>query len=328
MKAILVKEPGGAEQLVFGEVPEPVCKPDEIRVRVHATALNRADILQREGKYPPPEGASPILGLEMAGVVEEAGEQCRNRWKPGDRVFGLLPGGGYAEYATIPCDLAMPIPGSLTFEEAAAIPEAFLTAWQCLFWIAGLKKGETVLVHAGASGVGTAAIQLARCVGAVPVVTVGSEEKRKFCLELGAAAAVNYKAGPWDEGVLEATGGQGVDAVLDFVGASYWKQNLRILKPDGRWVLISLLGGNRLENISLGPILSKRIQITGTTLRSRSVSYKTRLTREFAKFSLPRLESGELRPVIDRVFPWDRVEEAHRWMEENRNMGKIVLKVK
>ena len=327
MKAVLVKEPGGRDQLVIGEFPKPTPTDDELLVKVHATAINRADILQREGKYPPPEGASPILGLEMAGVVEEVGKNCTEMWKPGDRVFGLLPGGGYAEYAVIPGEMAMPIPKGFSFEEAAAIPEVFLTAYQCLFWVGNLQKDEIVLIHAGASGVGTAAIQLVKAAGANSIVTVGTEEKRQFCLRLGASHAFNYKEGEFAEKVLAVTDNQGVHLVLDFVGASYWQQNIRALTMDGRLVLISTLGGSRLDNASLGPILAKRLRIAGTTLRSRSLSYKKDLTREFASFALPLFVSGELKPVIDRIFPWEEVKEAHRYMEENRNIGKIVLRI-
>lgn len=327
MRAILISRPGGAKQLYMGEYEKPHGTADDILVRVKATALNRADILQREGKYPPPKGASPILGLEMAGVVEEVGENCQEMWRPGDRVFGLLPGGGYAEYAVVPGKMAMPIPDSFTFEQAAAIPEAFLTAYQTLFWIGQLRSGETVLIHAGASGVGTAAIQLAKAAGASPAVTVGTEEKREACLKLGADFAFNYKEGPFLEKVKAATNGEGVDLILDFVGAPYWEQNIDLLKTDGRLVLISSLGGSRVEKVSLAKILTKRLQITGTTLRSRSLEYKTDLTQEFASFALPRFMSGELRPVIDRVFSWENVREAHRYMEENKNIGKIVLAI-
>jgi putative PIG3 family NAD(P)H quinone oxidoreductase len=263
----------------------------------------------------------------MAGVVEEVGENCRDRFRPGDRVFGLLPGGGYAEYAVIPGDMAMFIPDNLSLEQAAAIPEVFLTAYQTLFWVGNLKKGETVLIHAGASGVGTAAIQLAKAQGARSLVTVGSDEKGNACLSLGAAHAFNYKEGSFLEKVMEATNGRGVHLILDFVGAPYWEQNINALQMDGRLVIISSLGGAKVESVSLAKILAKRIQITGTTLRARKLSYKTQLTHDFAQFALHRFQSGELKPVIDRIFDWEQVQEAHRYMEENRNIGKIILKI-
>ncbi|HEY8393937.1 MAG TPA: NAD(P)H-quinone oxidoreductase [Thermaerobacter sp.] len=326
MRAVLVRQPGGPEQLYLGEYPTPEPHEGELLVRVRATALNRADILQRRGLYPPPPGASPILGLEMAGVVERTGPGCPG-WQPGDRVFALLPGGGYAEYVTVPAGMAMRIPAKLTFEEAAAIPEAFFTAYQTLFWIGRLQAGERVLVHAGASGVGTAAIQLARDAGAEVLVTAGSEAKLEACRSLGASHAFNYKDGPFAPRVLEATGGRGVDLVLDFVGAPYWEQNLECLATDGRLVLIATMGGGVLERCDLRRLLAKRLQVTGTTLRSRSPEYKARLTQEFATRILPRFAEGRLRPIIDRVFPWEQVADAHRYMEANRNIGKIVLRV-
>ena len=326
MKAVVVKSPGGADQLAMGEVPAPVPQADELLVRVRAAALNRADILQREGNYPPPPGASEILGLDMAGIVEGAGAGC-TRFEAGGRVCGLLPGGGYAEYAVLPESLAIPIPEGWNFEQAAAVPEVFLTAFQTLFWIGRLAAGERVLVHAGASGVGTAAIQLAREAGATVLTTAGSEEKCAACRELGAAAAVNYREGPFAGKVLEATGGEGVDLILDFVAAPYLEQNLSVLRTDGRLVLISTLGGGKVDGFRLGTLIAKCLQITGTTLRSRSVEYKARLTREFMEFALERFARGALKPVVDSTFPWEKAAEAHRWMEANRNVGKIVLTV-
>lgn len=326
MKAIVLNQPGGAEQLELGAFPKPEITNNEVLIKVKATALNRADIMQRQGNYPPPKGASPILGLEMAGVVEEIGAHC-STYKPGDRVCALLPGGGYAEYAAVPEAMILPIPENLNFQQAAAIPEVFLTAYQCLFWIGQLKSNETVLIHAGASGVGTAAIQLAREIGAHIIVTAGSERKLAVCRDLGAEAAINYKDGPFASNVLDATENRGVDLILDFVGASYWQQNLSALALDSRMVLIALLGGARVEQVNLGVLLRKRIQLTATTLRTRSLDYKIRLTREFADFALPRFADGRLKPVIDRIFPWECVVEAHQYMEANQNIGKIVLRV-
>ncbi|PTX64247.1 putative PIG3 family NAD(P)H quinone oxidoreductase [Melghirimyces profundicolus] len=326
MQAVIVTEPGGPENLKVGEYPTPRPTDHELLVRVKATALNRADILQRKGHYPPPKGASPILGLEMAGVVEKVGENCRG-WKPGDRVFGLLPGGGYAEYAVIPGDMALPIPEGYGFEEAAAIAEVFLTAYQALFWLGSLKQGEKVLIHAGASGVGTAAIQLAKAAGATVYTTAGSSDKLEACRSLGADLAVNYKEGPFEPHVRSAAGENGVQLVLDFVGAPYWEQNLNCLGIDGKLVLISTLGGAQLENASLVPFLAKRLQVIGTTLRSRSLHYKIELTRDFADHVLPLFGEGKIKPVIDRTFSWKEVREAHRYMEENRNIGKVILRV-
>lgn len=326
MRAVLMKEPGGAEQLYLGEYPTPQPGAGELLVRVQATALNRADILQRRGLYPPPPGASPILGLEIAGVVEKAGSEC-TRFREGDQVFGLLAGGGYAEYAVIPESLAMPIPEHLDFTEAAAIAEVFLTAYQAMFWLADLQPGQRVLIHAGASGVGTAAIQLAKEAGFIPIVTAGTEEKLAFCRKLGAVAAFNYKEGPFAPEVMKATDGEGVHAVLDFVGAPYWHQNVECLTTDGRLILISALGGVKVGEVNLAPLLAKRIHVVGTTLRARSLTYKARLVNEFTRFAWERFADGRLRPIVDRVWPWTQVQEAHRYMEENRNIGKIVLRV-
>ncbi|RAL26966.1 NAD(P)H-quinone oxidoreductase [Thermoflavimicrobium daqui] len=327
MKAVLVKQPGGVEQLKIVEYPKPKPTSDELLIKVHYTALNRADIAQRKGIYPPPPGASPVLGLEFAGVIEEVGENYQNQWKPGDRVFGLLAGGGYAEYVVTAGDLVMPIPDSLSLEQAAAIAEVFLTAYQALFWIAHICPHETVLIHAGASGVGTAAIQLVKSMGGRSIVTVGSEAKRAFCLQLGADYAINYKKGPFLSEVMAYTQEKGVHIILDFIGASYWEQNLDALQIDGRLVLISALGGAKLQNTSLQKILMKRLQITGTTLRARSRDYKVELIKDFMTYALPRFDNGQLNPIIDRVFPFEQVKNAHQYMEENKNMGKILLQL-
>ncbi len=325
MKAIYVSQPGGPEQLQIGEFPDPVPGESDILVQVSAAGVNRADILQRQGKYPPPPGAPPFPGLEVAGVVVAVGSSCR-RWKVGDRVCSILSGGGYAEKVVIPCELAMPVPEGLTDVEAAAIPEVFLTAYQTLIWIARLQKNEYVLIHAGASGVGTAAIQLARVVGAHPIVTAGSEEKIAFCQTLGAIGGVNYKQQAFPPVVQELTRGHGVDVVLDPVGAPYFLPNLEALAMDGRIVLIATMGGTRLNDFNLRWLFKKRAQITASTLRSRTLEYKIALSREFAERMLPLFATGQLKPVVDRVFPWTEVQEAHRYMEANRNKGKIVLR--
>jgi putative PIG3 family NAD(P)H quinone oxidoreductase len=324
MRAIIVDKPGGIEQLKAGECPVPIPGDGELLVKVKATAVNRADIFKRMGKYPGDTGTKKILGLEMAGVVEQAGSDC-NGWKIGDRIFGLLPAGGYAEYAVIPGEMAMRIPDNLSFEQAASIPEVFLTAYQTLFWQGELKEGESVLIHAGASGVGTAAIQLAKHIGARVIVTAGSDEKLAVCRSLGADTAINYKRSSFDQEVRKVTGEQGVHVILDFVGASYWEQNLSSLAVDGRLVLISSLGGSRVDNVNLAAIYAKRITIIGTLLSPRSLAYKIQLTREFVRDVLPLFEEGKVKPVIDRIYPLEEVGEAHRRMEENKNIGKLVL---
>ncbi|MEM9918390.1 MAG: NAD(P)H-quinone oxidoreductase [Bacteroidota bacterium] len=325
MKAILTKAPGGPEVLTIGEWEKPVPGPNEILVKVAATALNRADTLQRRGMYPPPPGASPILGLEMAGTVVGKGPGAE-RWAMGDRVCALLSGGGYAEYVVLHEGLALPVPDGLDMEAAAAIPEVFLTAFQALYWLAGLQKGETVLIHAGASGVGTAAIQLARKIGA-EVFATASAAKHATCLNLGASVAIDYKTVDFKEVILEKTKGKGVDVVLDFVAASYLQRNLDCLAIDGRMVMLALMGGAKVDNLNLLPILRKRLRIQGSTLRARSVAYKLQLVQEFADVCWDDFAAKQLKPVIDLVCDWKEVVQAHERMEANLNQGKIVLKV-
>lgn len=241
--------------------------------------------------------------------------------------MGLVNGGGYAEYAVMPANRALKIPDNLSFEEAAAIPEVFLTAYQTLYWIGKLKRHETVLIHAGASGVGTAAIQLAKQVSdAKVIVTAGSKEKLEFCKQLGADTLINYKEQSFDEEVLQATDGEGVDVILDFIGASYWEKNLASIKKAGRWVLIGVLGGGVVEKVNLMELMAKYVQLSGTLLTPRSDEYKADLTKEFAEVVMPHLERGNIKPIIDTVFPIEEVATAHNYMEENRNIGKIILR--
>jgi len=325
MRAIQIQTFGGPEQLYIGEWPKPHPGAHEILVKVEATALNRADILQREGKYPPPEGESPIMGLEMAGVVEAAGTAV-TKWKAGDQVCGLLAGGGYAEFALIHEEVALPVPEGMPLADAAGIPEVFLTAFQALRWLARLQAGERVLIHAGASGVGTAAIQLARLMGAHPIVTA-SAAKHPLCRELGAAHAIDYKNRDFEAEVMEYTHQHGVDVVLDFIGGPYFQRNLNVLAMEGRLVMLAFLEGAYADKLNLGAMLRKRLQVIGSTLRNRSLEYKIRLSQDFCRYAWPLFEQGKLRPVIDTVFDWKEVAKAHRYMEESRNQGKIVLKV-
>jgi len=323
MRAILVEQFGGPENLKIGEYPTPSPGAQEILVEVKATALNRADLMQRQGKYPPPPGESEILGLEMAGVVTAVGEKVE-KWQPGNRVCGLLAGGGYAEYAVIHEDMAMPIPDNLDFLAAAAIPEVFLTAFQALYWLADLQPEEKVLVHAGASGVGTAAIQLAKMSRAT-VIATASAKKHEICKALGANFTIDYKNEDFETKVEAFAGG--VDVVLDFIGAPYWQRNLSVLNPDGRLVQLAMMGGAKLESLSMVPILRKRLQIIGSTLRARSLDYKIRLTRDFRLFAWEAFADGKLKPIVDKTLPWQDVAEAHRYMEANQNQGKIILQV-
>lgn len=325
MKAIIVKKPGGPEQLELVEVASPQPKEKELLIRVYATAVNRTDIITREGKVGYVK--NPILGVEIAGTVVEVNGD--SSFSVGDRVMGLVNGGGYAEFAVMPADRAMKIPDSLSFEEAAAIPEVFLTAYQTLFWIGKLQNQETVLIHAGASGVGTAAIQLAKKLcNAKVIVTAGSKSKLDFCRELGADVLINYKEQSFDEEILKATNGKGVDLILDFIGADYWEKNLASIKNEGRWVLIGILGGSELEKVNLFNLMSKCIQLTGTLLTPRSDEYKALLTKEFAENVIPYFEQKNIIPIIDTTFPLEMVGKAHHHMEENRNIGKIILEIK
>ncbi len=325
MKAINVIQEKSGSSLTIDEAPTPEPAPHEILVQIKATAINRADLLQRKGGYDPPQGASPILGLEMAGIVEEVGSKA-TKWNPGDRVFGLLAGGGYAEYCTIHEDMAMGIPNNLSFKEAAAIPETFLTAFQALDWLGKLQNQETVLIHAAGSGVGTSAIQLAhRLYDARIIGTAGKQHKLKTAEALGAAYAYNYKKQNYAEKIIEDIGSDSIDLVIDFIGKPYWHKNMEVLAMDGRVVYLSFLGGHKLEGVSLVPILRKRLSILGSTLRNRSEQYKIDLTKDFAEKTLDLFGKGALHPVIDSTYDWSNTEEAHQRMQDNKNTGKIVL---
>ncbi|XP_066536377.1 quinone oxidoreductase PIG3 isoform X2 [Hoplias malabaricus] len=331
MLAVCVKEPGGPEKLHLGQVPRPEPKDGEVLIRIHTTALNRADLLQRRGLYPAPPGESEILGLEAAGIVADFGPGVKRKIRPGDKVMALLSGGGYAQYAAVPEELLMPVPSHLSLDEAAAIPEAWLTAYQLLHLIAQVKEGEFVLIHAGASGVGTAAIQLARLGGAVPVVTAGSPEKLDVAMKLGAAAGFNYKEGDFSDNIQQFTEGRGVDVILDCIGGSCWEKNIRSLAMDGRWVLYGAMGGKSVEGDLLGKLLLKRGYLLSSLLRSRSLQYKAELIKSFTEQALPHFHSADqpmsLRPVIDSIFNMDNIADAHAHMEANRNIGKIIIKI-
>jgi len=324
MQAIVVDASGGEPELRVGEVPAPVLEPGALRLRVAATAVNRADLLQAKGLYPPPPGSSEILGLECAGQVLEVGEGVEG-WTVGDRAMALLAGGGYAEEVVVHAGSALPVPAWLTLEEAAAVPEVFLTVFLNVFQLAALPEGGSVLVHGGGSGIGTASIQLVKHAGGTIVVSAGSEAKCARCRKLGADLAVNYTEGDFVAAAREATGGRGVDVVLDSIGAPYLKRNLATLASGGRLVLIGLMGGARAE-IGLAPLLMGRLQLIGSTLRARPVEEKAAIVSSFQARFGPALERGEIRPIIDRVLPVDQAGEAHRAIKASEHFGKIVLR--
>lgn len=310
--------------LSWSETDTPAPAPGEVLIKVHATACNRADLLQRRGRYPVPDGASQILGLDASGIIADVGAGVE-RWSKGDRVCALLSGGGYAEYVTCPQSLLLAVPEHLSLTESAAIPEVFFTAFLNLFLEANQKPGEAVLVHAGASGVGTAAIQLCTTFGS-PVIATASSTKLDFLRELGVELAIDRENEDFSQRVHEITDHQGVDIILDPVGASYFTRNIHLLKNQGRLVLIGLLGGTETE-ISLARVLMKRLRIIGSVLRSRTLEEKTVIADHFRNKVWPRFEDGTLQPVIDRVLPIESAEKAHELLAENQTIGKVVLQV-
>ncbi|QRF54039.1 NAD(P)H-quinone oxidoreductase [Rhizobium rosettiformans] len=310
--------------LVEGPLPSP--RPGEVLVRVEAAGVNRPDVAQRQGAYPPPKDASPILGLEIAGEIVSLGAGVTD-FQLGDRICALANGGGYAEYCAVPASQAMPFPKGYDAVKAAALPETFFTVWANLFQMAGLTEGETVLIHGGSSGIGTTAIQLAKAFGATVYTTAGSAEKCAACMDLGAVRAINYKAEDFVEIVKEETQGKGVDVVLDMIGAAYFDRNLQVLAKDGCLSIIAFLGGSTVEKASLAPIMMKRLTVTGSTMRPRSPEEKRAIRDDLMTEVWPRLERGELAPVIHTVLPFEEVIEAHRLMESSEHIGKIVLKL-
>jgi len=326
MKAIVVQTDREERPLRWQEVPDPTYAAGEVLVDIYATALNRADLAQRAGNYPPPPGASDILGLEMAGRIAALGAEVEG-WKVGDRVCALLPGGGYAERINVPYPMLMPLPAGWSFEQGAALPEVFFTAYLNLFMEAGLKEGETVLIHGGASGVGTAGIQLARQAGCRVFVTAGTEEKVARCRELGAELAINYKTDDFVERIKAHTGGAGVDVIMDMVGASYLEGNLQLLKTYGRLVFIATLGGSQAQ-LNLGLLMRQRLRLIGSVLRPRSVAEKVEIKRRFMEQFWPLLLDGTITPVIDSVYPIEQAMAAQERMAANQNIGKIILKVR
>jgi putative PIG3 family NAD(P)H quinone oxidoreductase len=323
MKAVVFDQPGDESVLRVGEVEAPALVPGALRIRVAAAGVNRADLLQRRGMYPPPPGASPLLGLECAGEVVEVGAGVSG-WKPGDRAMALLAGGGYAEQVVVDAGSALPVPGALSFEEAAALPEVYLTVFLNVFELGALRENGSLLVHGGGSGIGTAAIGLAKLAGAKLIVTAGSDDKCARCRALGADVAVNYRTEKFLDAVRAATDRAGVDVVLDSIGAPYLADNLAALAVGGRLVLIGLMGGAKAE-LNLAVLLARRLSLIGSTLRTRSLEEKARLVAAFrARFGAD-LAAGRIRPVVDRVLPFAQAGDAHRLLQASEHFGKLVL---
>ena len=326
MRAAVITEPGGPDVLKVMEVDDPVPGPEDILVDVKASALNRADMLQRQGAYPAPFGSpSEIPGLEFSGVVLEVGDRV-DSLKEGDSVFGLLGGGGYASRTITHHRMAVKIPAGWDFVQAAATPEVYLTAYDALFNRGNLQMGENVLIHAAGSGVGTAAVQLAHQAGAFVFGTAGSAEKLAGATDLGMNVGINYREQDFAEVIKEVTSGAGVDVLIDFIGAPYWDKNIASLAVLGRLVEVGLMGGTKME-VDLRPLMAKRLQVCGTGLRGRTLGEKLEVTAQFRRHVLPHLASGSMKPIVDRTFPLEEVAEAHKYMETNANFGKIVLTI-
>ncbi len=323
MRAIGIEKPGAPD--VLREVIVPVPRPgaSEVLIRVHAAGVNRPDILQRLGMYRVPADADPLPGLEVAGEIVATGSAAA-RWKSGDKVMALCHGGGYAEYCKVNEDHCLPIPARLSMVEAAAVPETYFTVWYNMAMRARIEAGEWLLVHGGSSGIGTTAIQIAKAIGASVVTTAGTDEKCRFCTDLGADHALNYKECDWEQEVGELTGGQGVDIVLDMVAGPYMQKNINVLGRDGRYVIIAFLQGPTAE-LDMRRVLGKRLTITGSTLRPQTVAEKAAIAADLERRILPLLETGAVRPIIDSVFPLADAADAHALMESSRHMGKIVL---
>jgi tumor protein p53-inducible protein 3 len=325
MKAILIDQPGTEDVLKLGNFPDPVPGPADLLINIKCTGINRADLMQRQGFYPPPPGASPILGLECAGVVAAVGKDVQG-WRLGDRAMALLAGGGYAEKATVHYGSAMHVPSMLTDEEAAGVPEVYLTAFLNLFMLAEVKAGEVALIHGGGSGVGTASIQLLNLADARSIVTAGSDAKCEQCLKFGAGVAINYNSGPFAPKVKASTNNRGADVILDSIGGGYLMPNIEALAHGGRLVLIGLMQGAKSE-IDLSQVLGKHLKIFGSTLRTRSTAEKAQIISAFLGRFGRELQAGAIRPPVYRTVPLAEASMAHRMMQTSEHFGKIVLRV-
>ena len=323
MRVIETTAPGGPEVLAVGRRPTPAPGPGEVLIRVAAAGVNRADVMQRRGRYPPPPGASDVLGLEVSGAVAAVGREVSG-WSVGDPVCALLAGGGYAEYCAAPAPQCLPVPAGIATEDAAALPEAAMTVWTNVFDRAALQPGDTLLVHGGSSGIGTMAIQLASAFGSRALATAGSDEKCAACTALGAETAVNYRETDFVEAVRAATGGRGADVVLDMVGRQYLQRNLDALATEGRLVVIGLMSGTSAE-LDLATLMSRRLTVTGSTLRARSIPQKGAVATAVRERVWPLVETGRVRPVVHRRFPLSQAAEAHRLMESSAHIGKLLL---
>jgi NADPH:quinone reductase len=324
MKAVVITHPGTPDVLQIVDRPKPSFSADEVLIKVAAAGINRPDVAQRKGNYPPPAHApQDIPGLEIAGTIAEVGANVIH-WKVGDKICALVIGGGYAEYCNVPAGQCLPIPENLSFTEAASLPETFFTVWSNVFDRGHLQPGESLLVHGGSSGIGVAAIQMAKALGSTVYVTVGSDEKCKFCEELGAAKAINYKTEIFKDVIQQATNGKGVDVILDMIGGDYTVPNLQSLADEGRLVMINMMKGKDV-GIDLSIIMRKRLTITGSMLRSRDVTFKAAIAQSLEQHIWPLLVSGKIKPVIYKVFAASEAAEAHRLMESSEHIGKIVL---
>jgi NADPH2:quinone reductase len=324
MKAIVISKPGPPEVLQLQERPMPEIGGEDVLIKVYAAGVNRPDVAQRKGSYPPPPGASPdVPGLEISGVVERLGGKC-STLSVGDKICALVTGGGYAEYCSVPEGLCLKIPATLSFVEAASLPETFFTVWSNVFDRGNLGRQQSLLVHGGSSGIGVAAIQLAKAWGATVYVTAGSDEKCAFCEKLGADKAINYKTQKFKEEIKKLTANKGVDVILDMIGGDYTPDNLDILAEEGKLVLISMMRGDE-TTIKLWQVMRKRLTITGSLLRPRDSEFKSSIAAKLQEIVWPWLESGKVKPIVFRTFPLERASEAHSLMESSRHVGKIIL---
>ncbi|KAM7500833.1 hypothetical protein LguiA_025247 [Lonicera macranthoides] len=323
MKAIVITAPGGPEVLKLQEVEDPQIQENEVLIKVEATALNRADTIQRKGSYPPPKGASPYPGLECSGTIQAVGSKV-TRWKIGDQVCALLSGGGYAEKVAVPAGQVLPVPTNLSLKDAASFPEVACTVWSTVFMMSRLSSGETFLIHGGSSGIGTFAIQMAKYHGVKVFVTAGNEEKLAVCKDLGADVCINYKTEDFVARVKEETGGKGVDVILDNIGGSYFQRNLDSLNIDGRLFIIGFMGGT-VTQVNLVSMLAKRLTVQAAGLRNRSLENKAEIVSDVEKNVWPAIAEGKVKPVVYKYLPLSEAAEGHQLMESSAHIGKILL---